>query len=153
MQFKPATVDQIPQLHVLYEELFSEMAAMQPTYLAHARQSHAYLINIFLSSSADILVAEKGGELLGFMLIQEQATPPYQHIKPRRFAYLADLLVRRPYRGQGIGKAFIQEAKNWARRRGLDYLELNVLAQNVAAIGLYKSENFSAELHTMRCTV
>ena len=42
-------------------------------------------------------------------------------------------------------------AKRWARDRRLEYLELNVLSQNDAAIALYESHDFVEATRTMRC--
>ena len=45
-------------------------------------------------------------------------------------------------RGQGVGSELLAAAKRWARNRRLEYLELNVLAQNENAIQLYESQDF-----------
>ena len=42
-------------------------------------------------------------------------------------------------------------AKRWARNRRLEYLELNVLAQNENAIRLYESQDFVEATKVMRC--
>ena len=54
-------------------------------------------------------------------------------------------------RGQGVGGELLAAAKRWARNRRLEYLELNVLAQNENAIRLYESQDFVEATKVMRC--
>ncbi|MGE7673281.1 GNAT family N-acetyltransferase [Lysinibacillus sp. NPDC094403] len=49
-----------------------------------------------------------------------------------------------------IGSVLLHEAKKWAEERKLDYLELNVLAENIGAINLYNKHGFKEMCHTMR---
>lgn len=70
---------------------------------------------------------------------------------PHRYATLNDLVVTPPKRGQGIGSSLLGAAKKWARDRRLEYLELEVLAQNSGAIELYEAHDFVESTRTMRC--
>ena len=70
---------------------------------------------------------------------------------PHRYASLNDLIVAPEKRRQGIGSSLLGAAKRWARDRRLEYLELNVLAQNSSAIALYESHDFVEAARTMRC--
>ena len=53
----------------------------------------------------------------------------------------------------GAGAALLGAAKQWAAARGLDYLELNVLAENTAAFRFYQREGFQTASQTMRLTL
>ena len=46
------------------------------------------------------------------------------------------------YWGLGIGKLLLQAVIDTARQKGIDYLELDVVADNVRAIGLYEHMGF-----------
>ena len=50
-----------------------------------------------------------------------------------------------------VGGELLAAAKRWARNRRLEYLELNVLAQNENAIRLYESQDFVEATKVMRC--
>ena len=63
----------------------------------------------------------------------------------------AGALVDEAVRGQGVGGELLAAAKRWARNRRLEYLELNVLAQNENAIRLYESQDFVEATKVMRC--
>ena len=57
--------------------------------------------------------------------------------------YLAELYVVPSSRGRGLGRALMEEAIAFARRRGADYMDLNTGEDDVAARGLYGSLGFS----------
>ena len=57
------------------------------------------------------------------------------------------------YRGQGIGRALIEEAKLWSKRRGSEYIELSVVSQNRSAIEIYKSLQFVECTKIMRAKI
>ena len=61
-----------------------------------------------------------------------------------------DLAVAPGHRGKGIGKALLNEVKNWAEIRELKYVELNVLTQNNHAIEMYEKMGFAECSMVMR---
>ncbi|MCL1698242.1 MULTISPECIES: GNAT family N-acetyltransferase [unclassified Lysinibacillus] len=150
MNIKFATLEEMPQIEILYEELFLEMSKLQPQYIAPAKQDVEFLKNIILGEKSDIFVAELDNNIAGFLLIQELATPPYSCIVQHNYAYIMDIIVGNQYQSKGIGSLLLQEAKKWAEERKLDYLELSVLAENIGAINLYDKHGFNETSRTMR---
>jgi ribosomal protein S18 acetylase RimI-like enzyme len=57
--------------------------------------------------------------------------------------YLAELYVAPDRRGQGLGRALMEEAMEVARQQGADYMDLGTSEDDVAARGLYESLGFS----------
>ena len=97
-------------------------------------------------------LAERGGAVVGFALVGYAGwTPEFSCVLPHRYARLEDLAVDEAVRGQGVGGELLAAAKRWARNRRLEYLELNVLAQNENAIRLYESQDFVEATKVMRC--
>lgn len=150
MNIKIATIDEIPQIETLYEELFLEMSKLQPKYIAPAKQDVEFLKNTILEEKSDILVAEVDNNIAGFLLIQELATPPYSCIVQHSYAYIMDVIVGGQYQSKGIGSLLFREAKKWAEERKLDYLELSVLAENKGALTLYERHGYKETSRTMR---
>lgn len=92
------------------------------------------------NSRALVLVAEHDGRLIGELTIRA--------ISPRRaVAHVATLgmSVRADARGQGVGKALLAEAIDWAKDADLTRIELYVYARNEPAIALYKNAGFVEE--------
>lgn len=58
-------------------------------------------------------------------------------------AYLQELYVVPPRRGQGIGRSLLEEAIALSRERGADGIDLNTGETDTAARGLYESMGFT----------
>ncbi|MFJ7666363.1 GNAT family N-acetyltransferase [Lysinibacillus sp. NPDC097195] len=150
MEIKVATLNEVPHIEVLYQELFIEMSKLQPKYIQPSKQDVQFIRNTINNHASDILIAKLNNEIVGFLLIQESTTPPYSCIVNHKYAFIVDFIVGSQYQSQGIGSALLTEAKHWAKNRQLDYLELNVLAENIGAITLYEKQGFQNMNHTMR---
>jgi ribosomal protein S18 acetylase RimI-like enzyme len=59
-----------------------------------------------------------------------------------RFAYIDDIAVKTAFRRQGVARALINEAIDWARRGGYPGLMLETQNNNVLACRLYESCGF-----------
>ncbi|MEA0553378.1 GNAT family N-acetyltransferase [Lysinibacillus irui] len=150
MEIKTATLDEIPQIERLYQELFLEMSILQPKYIRPAKQDANFIRYTIIEDDSDILIATVEKEVVGFLLIKETTTPPYSCLVEHKYAFIVDVIVGKSYKNQGIGSALLEEAKKWAAYRHLDYLELNVLTENKGAKALYEKHGFKDMNHTMR---
>lgn len=65
-------------------------------------------------------------------------------------AWVYDVLVDRPRRGEGWGRALMQEAERLAREDGYAELDLNVFGFNTVARGLYESLGYEPVSIQMR---
>ncbi|WP_445480550.1 GNAT family N-acetyltransferase [Lysinibacillus irui] len=150
MEIKTATLDEIPQIERLYQELFLEMSILQPKYIRPAKQDANFIRYTIIEDDSDILIATVEKEVVGFLLIKETTTPLYSCLVEHKYGFIVDVIVGKSYKNQGIGSALLEEAKKWAAYRQLDYLELNVLTENKGAKSLYEKHGFKDTNHTMR---
>ena len=149
---RPAEEKDIPAILALYCQLDQALVDLQPEFFCAAPREDAFVRQAVQANDADYLLAEADGAVVGFALVNYAGwTPAFSCVLPHRYARLSDLVVAPAQRGQGIGSALLGAAKRWARDRRLEYLELNVLAQNTAAMALYESHDFVDATHTMRC--
>ena len=149
---RPATEADVPALLVLYRELDSALVALQPEFFCEAPREEAEVRRAILAKDADFLLAEQDGAAVGFALVSYAGwTPEFSCVLPHRYARLDDLIVSKPHRAQGIGGELVAAAKRWARSRRLEYMELNVLAQNTDAVRLYEAQDFVEATKVMRC--
>jgi ribosomal protein S18 acetylase RimI-like enzyme len=88
------------------------------------------------------LIAERGGERVGFLLllfdIPDEVTLTQQ-------AFVAYTAVEPHARGTGVGRALLTAAEAQARAEGLGYLSLMVTEDNVPARALYDGAGFVTE--------
>jgi ribosomal protein S18 acetylase RimI-like enzyme len=150
MKIKLATLDEVNQIEILYQELFLKMSKLQPEYIKPAKQDVEFIKKTINEKDSDILIAEIDDCIIGFLLIQELITPSYTCLVEHKYAFITDIIVGTKYQHQGIGSALLFEGKKWAKNRNLDYLELNVLSENIGAIALYEKQGFRDVSHTMR---
>ena len=84
---------------------------------------------------AEVLIAELGGEAVGFALFFHN----FSTFEGRPGLYLEDLFVRPSARGAGLGKALLAQLASLAVERGWARFEWSVLDWNTPSIGFYKS--------------
>lgn len=89
----------------------------------------------------DLLVAERGGSLLGFIHLKT-VTDYYTR---QQIGHVSDVVVAADAEGQGVGRALMTAAEEWARTRGYPMMELNVLVDNAGARALYERLGYSPE--------
>ncbi|MGO3132628.1 MAG: GNAT family N-acetyltransferase [Alcaligenes sp.] len=149
-QIRPAQLADTEAIGNVYAELFAHMHALQPDYYLQVRQDEDFIQAMIESDQTALFVAEKDSWILGFIIVQQQKTPPYNCITPHDFAYVIDLVVTETSRGMGVGKLLMQAAQEWAQVRGLDYIALGALSNNTGAIRLYEQLGFEHSTTLMR---
>jgi len=152
MDVKIATLDDAEMIGEMYRDFFTFHADLQPAYYQKA-ESGEYPANTIKSETADIIIAQADESIAGFIHVLEDETPPYDSIISHKFAVVMDLFVLPSYRKKGVGTALINAAKEWAKKRCLDYIDINVLAENKNAARLYLREEFQIVQHKMRYTL
>lgn len=150
MKIRLANHSDIPSICMLYEKFYEYNAEQQPNCYLAAKESGGYPKGVIDGSNGDIFVAEEHGEILGFIHVEQEATPPYASVAHHKFTTIVDFYVDPQYRKKGIGKALLEKVKSWAKERSLDYLELFVLEENRIGQCFYNRENFVSALRALR---
>jgi RimJ/RimL family protein N-acetyltransferase len=89
---------------------------------------------------AAVFVAEReDGHLVGRLSVGRDPHPASAHVAD------VGLMVAIEARRQGVGRALLEAAVDWARGAGVRKLELHVFPWNEAAIALYESFGFERE--------
>ncbi len=105
--------------------------AVSPLPMEHFHQ-------LLTSRISGILVAEAGGDIVGFVVLRVTDASPIPVYQPRRVTFIDMIAVDQTCRGQGIGKALMGAAMEWGRERSADELELSVHEFNQTAIAFYE---------------
>ena len=95
-------------------------------------------------SAGKILIAEVDGEVAGFALVLTGVKTGELEDGDLEFALVADLVVTRTHRRQGLGRKLIAHAEAHARKSGATHLRIGVLAANTGADRLYSAMGYSA---------
>lgn len=112
-------------MQALHEHLKQPSGNISPQALAQ---------DIFIDNSAHTaLLAERGGDLIGYALFHES----YESIYAQRGLYMADLYVSPEARGQGVGRALVASVAAHAKASGMKFVWWVSEAWDEKAQGFY----------------
>lgn len=132
--------DLIQQVHDLHVE-------NKPTYYKASNElfSMKDLEQVLGSDQEELLVAEnQQGMLIGYVkskILEVGENHPI--MKPRKILYIEDLCVDKEHRGQGIGKALMEEIVAYGKEQKVNSIELMVWEFNEAAKEFYEKYGMS----------
>jgi len=153
MIFRKATINDIDKINELFYELDTDAIVAQPKHFQRGSRSFEYLSGLINDENSDFILAVIDDDIIGFSLIFEKATPNINLLVPCKFAYIQDFVVTESYRNKGIGTALMDQSKQWAKDRNLDYLRLSVLYENKNAQRFYKRHGLYEQMITLECSL
>ena len=98
-----------------------------------------YLRAVRRHPDAAVFVAETEDGIAGRLSVSRDPHPSSRHVAD------LGLMVAASARRQGVGRALLEAAVDWARPAGVRKLELHVFPHNEPAIALYESFGFVQE--------
>jgi RimJ/RimL family protein N-acetyltransferase len=104
-----------------------------------AGEERRYLRSLRRSRDAAVFVAETPKAIVGRLSVGRDPHPASAHVAD------LGLMVAKGHRRQGIGRALLEQAVDWARRVSVSKLELHVFPHNEPAIQLYEAFGFRRE--------
>lgn len=128
--FRRGRLEDAPALVALVEEL---------GYPAGESDVRARLGRLLAEGDQELIVAEEGAELLGWVHVQE-----FLSLASAPAALVTGLVVTRHARRRGIGRALMERAEDWARARGLSSLRLRSRTTRSEAHAFYRRLGFAA---------
>ena len=126
-----AKTQDIPSLIALLDTLFRIEADFEADV---AKQTKGLSLLINASEYGVIKVAKnQEGQVIGMVSAQlvistAQGSPS---------AWIEDMVIKEAYRGEGVGKALLDEALVWAKNKGATRAQLLVDTENTSALGYY----------------
>lgn len=92
--------------------------------------------------SGQILVAEEGGQVIGFITVLGRVLPADPDEYSREYAFISELIVHRPYRSCGLGRKLITAAEEYAREQGVSSIRLEASAGNTRGRQFYTKTGY-----------
>ena len=126
-----ARIHDIPALMGLLATLFQIEADFQADVV---KQTKGLTLLINSTENGVIKVAKnQEGQVIGMVSAQlvistAQGSPS---------AWIEDMVIKEAYRGEGVGKALLDEALVWAKNKGATRAQLLVDTENTSALGYY----------------
>lgn len=137
--FRTATIEDLEQLIVLYEELHRYHIKINPERFKMPDDNifESWLKYFLTESRYDVIIHEDNGKPDAYAVL---STSEYNYSEeyPRKTCTVEHFLVTEQVHGQGTGTALFNEIREYALERNCDYIRLNVDAKNPMAIKFYE---------------
>lgn len=134
--------DELQQVQLIAEQSFVTSRFFIDPLICRQRGAERYATWV-RNSAADpaqqVLVAEMGGELAAFFIVQEREADG------RKSAYWHLTAVAAAFQGRGLGKRLWRQAMGWHRERGCRQLRTAISGHNLPVLGLYGQLGFRFE--------
>ncbi len=128
---RPARVSHIPGMCNLLRELFTIESDFFPD-----REKQSRGLELLVSDKSGlsvVMVAEKDGEVIGMCSVQALvSTAEGGHV-----GLIEDMVVKKSYRGNGIGKRLLSEIMGWCKNKNLSRVQLLRDMDNFGALKFY----------------
>ena len=138
MRIRKATIEDTEQLKPLFAGSLRNMAQLQPRQYREAEQDVEFIQEGILGEDSDVLVAEKDGQIIGLASVFSVTVNPRPYRVQQTYCELDTIFVQEEYRNQGVGKALLDAAWNWAKARNHASLQLMTLGENKDARRFYE---------------
>ena len=138
MRIRKATIEDTEQLKSLFAGSLKNMAQLQPRQYREAEQDEEFIQEGILGEDSDVLVAEKDGHIIGLASVFSVTVNPRPYRVQQTYCELDTIFVLEAYRNQGVGKALLDAAWNWAKARNHASLQLMTLGENESARRFYE---------------
>lgn len=135
MEIRTARTNEIDDVVAAYDWLFAPPGSVPPMW--HPGAAAARLEAAIGADDANVFVADVDGRVAGFVTVYDE----FNSVRFGHRAWVEDLAVDPERRSQGLGKALLDAAKDWARERGATHLELDSAETRTDAHRFYDRED------------
>lgn len=132
MEIRAAQTAEVPTLVAAYQWLFDPPGSQPPMW--DPARAAGRLEDAIVGADSEVFVA--GDQIAGFCTVYDDI----ESVRFGRRAWVEDLAVDPAHRSEGIGKALLDAAKDWARERGASHLELDSAEVRADAHRFYERE-------------
>ena len=144
---RQARADELPTLLEFEQNLIAAERPLDETIISE--EFHYYdLEKMIRSDEAEVLVAVLGDRLIASGHARILEGKHYNNFG--RYAFLGFMYTEPDMRGRGINKLIIDALVEWAGKKGLDEVRLQVYADNAPAVAAYEKVGFKKVLTEMR---
>ena len=153
MQNRTANMEDVEQLRHLYAELETDAVSYQPEHFTMGFRSNDFFRSIFENEEQEILVADANGKVIGFSHVMILKQKDIACLKPQTVIYIQDLDVSESERGKGVGTLLLKASREYGKRKGADFIRMQVFPQNADGIRFYEKNGFCEMMKTMESSL
>jgi diamine N-acetyltransferase len=145
-KIRKATEADYEQISKIFEQGDQHHENVLPQYFSSVPNARSLPdIMFFIDNvNADFFLAIQENIPIGILSINKSETPPFDFFKAQEFALIDSIIIDEKFRGQGIGRVLLNQAKEWSLKQGLKSIQLTVWEANTQAISFYKKHGFNS---------
>lgn len=140
IRFREATTADVPSLLSLEQNII-ESERPYDRFLKNKDVTYYDIPELITDPDSHLLVVESEKRIIG---------SGYAQIRPSRsihrydsYCYLGFIYLEPEHRGKAIGRTIIEKLKDWGLHKGISHFQLNVYAENKAAIRAYEKAGYN----------
>ena len=99
-----------------------------------------YVLSVHMEDENQILIAEDDNTIAGFIKIKTLETKPLE--SEIKCSLISLMYVLPEYRRKGVASMLMDRVFEYVKSKGATHIRLNVTAENIPAISLYRSMGF-----------
>jgi len=135
------TLKEFEQEIITYERTFAPNLKKDPIIYYDIK-------DLIARKDAEILVIVINNKLVGSGYALIKKSPPYND--PEYYAYMGFMYIAPDHRGKGLNGALCTKLIQWAKKRNINEVQLDVYTENKSAIDAYAKIGFKPDLLKMR---
>lgn len=139
---RSATIEDIGQLSDMYYKMYDILSAYGMPYKLNKKTIAETLILQLKARVSKYFVAEKGGQLVGFVAVDVMRMDRKLSYKNNIIGHIKDIYVSPAVGRTGIGTRLLARAEDWARENGASIIECNVIANNEPAQNFWDDNQY-----------
>ncbi len=145
MDIRFARASDLEQVNVLRRQVNDLHVAGKPEVFkpGFCDELRDFIHVIFSDPARRIVVADDGGEICGFAVLNHIVRPENPFMFVRDFLDIDEFGVDEGHRRQGVATALIAFIRDWAKAQGFTRLELNMWEFNSGALAFYEAAGFT----------
>ncbi|MBQ6174534.1 MAG: GNAT family N-acetyltransferase [Clostridia bacterium] len=145
MEIRFAREEDLDQVNVLRKQVNDVHVEGKPEVFkpGFCDELRDYIHVIFADLRQKIVVADDGGAVCGFAVLNHITRPENPFMYVRDFLDIDEFAVDEGHRRQGIATAMIRFIRDYAREQGFSRVELNMWEFNQGALAFYEAAGFT----------
>lgn len=152
MNIRPATPDDIHLLSTLNAEVQRMHAERHPEVFKPPESdafAEGFFREILGQEGTHVFIGEVNGEPVGYLSLRIFEREEHLFAYASRTLEIDQIGVRPAQRRKGYGARLVDEARAFAREKGIERVALSTWAFNTSAQGFFASQGFEDYLHRM----
>ena len=145
---RSATPDDLDKLLAFEQAIIDAERPFDETIRTGPGVHYYDLKSLIESPEAEVVVAEVDSELIASGYAKIESSEPY--LIHKKHSYLGFMYVVPEHRGKGVNKRIVDVLESWSLSRGVTEMQLEVYADNAAAIKAYEKCGYDGLILTMR---